>query len=42
MEDLIVIDKVLETSWESLSIIGGIVLAVIIWMVVSRDSSDGK
>lgn len=40
MEDLIVLDKIVETSWESLTIIGGIFLALIIWMVVSRNSSD--
>jgi len=38
MEELITLEKIVTTLWESLAIIGGIFLLFIIWMVVNRDN----
>ncbi len=39
MEEMIPVEEIIHTSWESLVIIGGIFLAVIIWVVISRGNS---
>ena len=42
MEEIVLIEDLLTNAWDSFVIIGALFLLIIVWMMLSRGSSDDK